>query len=419
MRISQRAEHLFQTNRPEMAIELLQDHLALDPDDADAHGALSRYYCQIDKNKEAHHFADNAIALEPDDYFGYLMKARIYRDQLKWNKALKFADEAYRLCKYDASIPALRCTLLHVKGEVEEAIEAADQGLSSYPNSISCLTAKAEVYLEERKFELAEEVNARLLELRPDSANCHVRQGKIHLRRGESEEACGHFADALRIDASNKNARSGYLESLKAKRLFFYWPIALLRWLRNSIPGLGMVLVILSGPVLAVLSQVIEDFFWVLLAGIVVILIYLVTLAPLGFLATSWFDFALLLTPEGGMVLGRNDRGRLHWFGLGLAWAVLGLGLMFAVKPAYVVILTAGLVNQLPAIVGHRFHDDFLAKPMIALSAAANFVMLIGLIWELTNPSFAAGSGLDMVAFAAAVCFVASWLFLSKRAIRS
>ena len=102
------------------------------------------------------------------------------------------------------------------------------------PENVFCLNTKSTAQLklghEEEAFQTVEGA----LNEDPEDSYTHTNYGWGLLQSGDVPKALHHFKEALRLDPSNNNARSGMIEALKAKYWFYKKFLSYQFWMQKK-----------------------------------------------------------------------------------------------------------------------------------------------------------------------------------------
>ncbi|HEX7938501.1 MAG TPA: tetratricopeptide repeat protein, partial [Gemmatimonadaceae bacterium] len=108
--------------------------------------------------------------------------------------------------------------LLERKGAYDEALAAAEQGLTDDPSIAQLHKNIGDLYYRANRFDEALPAYERAVKADPELGDdVYARLGNIRLRRQEKEEAIKHWTKALELDPGNTIVKNN-LESLKQSR---------------------------------------------------------------------------------------------------------------------------------------------------------------------------------------------------------
>lgn len=406
----QRAQMLIQSDRSEQAIEVMNDYLAVHPNDSEGHIVLGWAYSNLDQTKKGLLCVERGIGLEPDDYYGHYMKGCLLAGIRKSKAAMACFDEALRLRPDDADIYAERARIHWYEDEWEKALAEADAGLGHGPRNLDCWIIKATALIRlERMTEAADAIRGAAA-VNANHAEVQTVRGDYALHHGDLTAARAHYLDALRLDSSDALAREGYLETLRADRWLFYWPVLLGRKLasrsKNNAKLIfrvffrgSLIIAILAGADLLSVALVVPGF-----------LLACVIFAPLIFLAMNWFDLALLLTADGRAVIEDRERKRLHWFLAGLAASFACLILAATIKWQFILATAAFMFGQIPVAMAYFSRTRKAVVTMFGIAIFCNALAIFGLVLELAQPGNGIGQGLQLALASAVFSLLGAWL---------
>lgn len=151
--------------RPEQAIRELNEAIAVEPGNADAHRELGRAYTRIGKTEQAETALQKAIQLQPDSWPCHWDLAGFY----------------YRRAKY------------------EESAEQFLEVIRLFPNHFLAYNSLGGIYLYLGKFDEAEGILLRSLEIQP-SVQGYTNLAADYIFRGRSAEAVAVLQKAVQMD---------------------------------------------------------------------------------------------------------------------------------------------------------------------------------------------------------------------------
>lgn len=222
------AEILKDRHRYEEAVALLHQHLAREPEDAEAHALLAQTRLEMPgETRAALESIDNAIAIEADEAFYFGVKALTLSKLDQDRKALESAEEAIRLDP-DAIIGWIaKGQALGGLNRWPEAEAAARTALELDPDNQHAQNALLGFLRMQGRIEESQEGVDRRLERDPEDPDAHANAGWADLHSGKRREAEEHFREALRLDPGSEFARVGLREAYKARsplyRGFLAW----------------------------------------------------------------------------------------------------------------------------------------------------------------------------------------------------
>jgi tetratricopeptide (TPR) repeat protein len=176
-----------QSGREAEALKIVEDAIAIDPNEA-AHHALRAFILNsLDRPKEALVAAGTARGLDPYGEDAWIAEAQAFLQQQQWAKAERAAREALAL-DADSSVAAnLLASALRMQKKTAEN--------------------QAQI--------------AGLLERDPEDAYTHYNAGWSALQNNDHAQAESHFREALRLEPEFAPARDGLLTSFRARSAFY------------------------------------------------------------------------------------------------------------------------------------------------------------------------------------------------------
>jgi len=231
--VLQRAHQLMQHHRFKDAEKELTNVLSIDPNCAPALALFS--ICKIEQNnlEEATRLIQRAIGKEPgNDYFLYI-QALIFTKQDKEKEAQKFIHSAIALQLQSAEYFGLLAAIKLNQKEWQEALNAADKGLSIDADNLLCLNSRSTALLKLDRKDDAYSTIKEAINQDPENEVTHTNIGWGLLERGDHLDALKHFREALRINPNYDNAKAGLVQGLKARYWFYRVFLKYSFWLSN------------------------------------------------------------------------------------------------------------------------------------------------------------------------------------------
>ncbi|MFD4316212.1 tetratricopeptide repeat protein [Streptomyces sp. NPDC058548] len=214
-----RAEALYDTGRFAQAGELVAQHLASEPEDAEALVLLARCHHRAEKYQAALEAVDGALRAEPELLMAWLMRVQILLELRRFQEAETAARYSVRLApQYWGTHYALGTALAqfaeHARtpARTVEAYEAARAAVSLAPEEDAAhflvgLTAqrRGDHATAQRAYEAA-------LRLNPQSSEAHNNLSLLQLRRrwfrrGAWTQAAEGFVASAALDLQDRKAR--------------------------------------------------------------------------------------------------------------------------------------------------------------------------------------------------------------------
>lgn len=117
-----------------------------------------------------------------------------------------------------------RAKKLSAAGETDQAAALLAPLLNAHPEDPGLLEAMAQVRMDQKQWQKAEELLTRALIVRPGLTNVQLELGQAQMQEGMTSEAMKSFAAVLAIQPNNQTAKSGEARAAIAEAL----------WLRNA-----------------------------------------------------------------------------------------------------------------------------------------------------------------------------------------
>jgi len=138
----ERSRLLYDQRRYDLAIQELQQALAINPEDASCHRLLALCFAQQKHDDAAIAQIDQAIHLSPNHAGGHYIKAGILRDQGKLVAARTAIAEALRLDPEDADSYARLAAIQYEQNQTKVALASAEQGLQLNAEHLGCMNLR-------------------------------------------------------------------------------------------------------------------------------------------------------------------------------------------------------------------------------------------------------------------------------------
>ena len=232
----ERAEHLLDADRYDLAEKLLRRSLAGNPTSAILHLQMSRAHNGLKNPVEAEREAREAIACDPElagahGYLGYLLS-----DAGKNREAEEQFLVALKLEPGSAGLLAGYASLLFKTGHLDKAEALIRAALREDPERSHSHSVLALVLAEKGKQKAAHSHGKIGLALDPSNDVSHLALGASYLGSGHPFKARRHLREALRIDSSDASAEQAFLDADRACRLtylpLYHWSLVI-----DKLPG--------------------------------------------------------------------------------------------------------------------------------------------------------------------------------------
>jgi len=214
LKLLQAWEHMNTMNKDKMALArpLVEESLALDPENASAYAALAHVtilevYVGASKSPResldrAEELAKKALALDDSNFYPYTVLSLTYRFKKQFDKAISSAEKAVALSPNSALACFMLGAALYGSERFEEAIPQFNRSLRLSPIIPigQCLHILATTYRFLGRYDEAIATYKKLLQREPDYLPAHVGLAATYVLAGRQEEARAEAAEVMRID---------------------------------------------------------------------------------------------------------------------------------------------------------------------------------------------------------------------------
>jgi tetratricopeptide (TPR) repeat protein len=228
----ERAIGAYELNRYPMALDLIQQTLALNPDEAEAHFYRGRILFRQNKLKQAEESFQTAIACDPDDsfYLGYL--AFMYSQMPEKQKQAESTYlQSLSINPFETfSMWGLAYYYLQEgkRDSLKKARPLAEDYLETFPDKAHAHRLMGDLLEKEKKLDEAQYHLEEALRLDPDNAEAHNGLGVFFLNAKQDVKGAYPFLlEALRLDPNDKDIRENFYLCLKATNPFYklFWTV--------------------------------------------------------------------------------------------------------------------------------------------------------------------------------------------------
>ncbi|MHB2021303.1 MAG: tetratricopeptide repeat protein [Candidatus Xenobia bacterium] len=211
---------LYEQDQYDLAIDAFKKALEEAPDFAEAKAFLALCLAERKQWRQASQLAGEAIANNPGIGFPHYVAARVLWLRNFHLQALEEVTKAIEIEAEVSSYYGLEAMIRIDMQEWEAALESAGKGLAIDAEDAYCRNAKAMALTRlGRAHEALPELEA-MLRKHPEDALALANLGWARLALGDREAALNTFRAALRLDAEDRYAREGMLQSLR-----LYYPV--------------------------------------------------------------------------------------------------------------------------------------------------------------------------------------------------
>lgn len=229
----QRAVLLIEQQNFDRAEKELKIALSEKPDSEEALVLLALCKYNVGSYKDALDIINRAIAIEPANDYSLYILALIYLALGKHDSAKLKIEEAIQLHPHNADYFGLLANIHFRNKDFKDALHYADEGLKVDPENLSSLNTRSAALGKLGDKEAAYKTIDTAFQQDPNNAFTHANHGFILLEKREYDKALTHFKEALKADPNSQYAKSGLMESLKAKSVFYRWFLQYSFWIGN------------------------------------------------------------------------------------------------------------------------------------------------------------------------------------------
>lgn len=211
---------LIDQGRYKDAEKIFKDGLSQNPSDGMLlyYLALAQYHLE---DKQALQTINEAIKQRSDEPFFYNLKSLILLNQNKPKLALEVVEESLRLDpEYAHTLATKACVFLNMENW-KEAERFAKDALALDADNNFAANILANSLSMQNKLDESTQLVSDMLAKDPDDSVSHSSTGWVYLRRKDYAKAQIHFRESLRLDPNFEPARTGMLETLRAKSAFY------------------------------------------------------------------------------------------------------------------------------------------------------------------------------------------------------
>jgi len=316
----ERAMVLIQQNRWDMAQKELEQALAQDPEDAQAHAMLSHCYLQNSddtpaKLQRATHEAEEAIRCDAGYPGAHAALARVMLRRNRFPEARTAAAEAIRLRPDESDFYVLAAAVEYAQSKWQDALNLSELALQLDPQDTDANNLRAMALVKLGRRAEAGSTIDETLRRNPDDDNSHANKGWSLLEAGQPDEAMKHFKEALRLNPESEWARQGMVEALKARSIFYRLMLKYFMWMSRFTPQMQFIIMIGA----YALSQMVANYAashpqHALYASIFLNCYFAFVI--MSWTATPLFNLVLRTHPLGKYALSAEEISQSNWIGL-------------------------------------------------------------------------------------------------------
>ncbi|HEY2881519.1 MAG TPA: tetratricopeptide repeat protein [Pirellulales bacterium] len=325
----QRAELLLQQQRTDLALDELRLAIAEEPNNAYAHSLAALCLLKMEKFNEATQAAQLGIGLAPDRGFTHYVLSEVMQGRNRLAEAKTAIDEAIRLepdeAEFFGELAGVELQLRNWPG----ALAAAENGLKIDPEHVVCTNLRVQALTKLGRRTDADAAVEAALRKAPENAYTHANRGWTLLEQGNPAKAMEHFREALRLNPNLDWARSGIVESLKARHFVYRWMLKYFFWM-TRLSGRAQWGVMVGAWLLVQIVDYLGKQSPALAPVTRPIVVAYVVFAVLTWLSRPLFNTLLRFNRFGRLVLSTGDKWQSNVVCLFLLPA-LATGIMYAV----------------------------------------------------------------------------------------
>jgi tetratricopeptide (TPR) repeat protein len=229
----ERSSQLIEHKRYKDAEQFLQQALASEPNHPEALCLLAICKSEAGNKAEALSLIQQCISAQPDnDRFLYLHAAFSLQAD-RYQEAEKFINNAIAYDPNNAQYYGLRASIHLQQKNWQRALDDANQGLACNSDNLTCLNIRSTALLKLGKKEESYQTIKEALSQNPENDHTHANMGWGYLEKGQHEKALESFRQSLKLNPENSLAKSGLVEALKARYLFYRWFLKYVFWVSN------------------------------------------------------------------------------------------------------------------------------------------------------------------------------------------
>ncbi|MDX1988513.1 MAG: tetratricopeptide repeat protein [Candidatus Obscuribacter sp.] len=256
-----RALLLYEQRNYQNAISEFRQALKEDPEDGQAHRLLAMSLSLEGQHKEAIREIKYLLGKYPNDEDVLHVAGLIHFNNKRDGDAEKFIKASLAIFPDHADGHLILSYIAERREKWKQMRDHAQAALNLEPEHVAALIALARA-----KSELSDQKGARLalesaLAIEPNDAQAHAHLGRLLLDLGDRTGAREHLRESLRLDPTCSDALEGFIESLRAKNIFYFWFISFV-WAMTRGPARYIAYLRLGHPILLALVILFWLFVW-------------------------------------------------------------------------------------------------------------------------------------------------------------
>lgn len=256
-----RALLLYDQKNYQNAISEFRQALKEDPEDSQAHRLLAMSLSLEGQHKEAIREIKYLLGKYPNDEDVLHVAGLIHFNNKRDGDAEKFIKASLAIFPDHADGHLILSYIAERREKWKQMRDHAQAALNLEPEHVRALIALARA-----KSELSDQKGARLalesaLAIEPNDAQAHAHLGRLLLDLGDRTGAREHLRESLRLDPNCSDALEGFIESLRAKNIFYFWFISFV-WAMTRGPARFIAFLRIGHPILLALVLMFWLFVW-------------------------------------------------------------------------------------------------------------------------------------------------------------
>jgi tetratricopeptide (TPR) repeat protein len=193
----------------EVAIELINAAIAVNPNIGSAYGNLANIHKQMGEHDSAKELYQKALQLDASDFDAVINLGSLYIVMGDYPNALVYLKQAVEMRpdSYEAHSNLGAAYLM--RNRLDEAANHLEKSLSLNPNAPNTYSALAKVFRQRMMTEEARHCYEAGISVNPESAFLHEGLGSLYLQMGDKEGARASYSRVLELDPNSDNGLMG------------------------------------------------------------------------------------------------------------------------------------------------------------------------------------------------------------------
>ena len=188
-----------QTNRSRLALGLIEDAIAIKPDQAAFHNNRGLALRDLKRPNEALASFEQALCLDPGFFDAHNNRGMVLQDLGHLEKALASYEQALELAPDFAHAHNNRGSVLRELKRYDEALESHNRALAISPGYVEAVLNRGNVFRSQCKLDAAIADYEKALELRPGFAEAVTCLAAAFQEQGEIDKALESYEQAISI----------------------------------------------------------------------------------------------------------------------------------------------------------------------------------------------------------------------------